>query len=89
MQNFAEYLDKIFSSFLLSKIQYTIDTLFPISLFPFFRSSYCGSLWLGALRCFTKIARILDHKKTAIEYEAVLAKASKAFQEKLWNGKSD
>ncbi|XP_043279338.1 non-lysosomal glucosylceramidase [Venturia canescens] len=49
-------------------------------------SSYCGSLWLGALRCFTKIAEILDHKETAMEYEAVLAKASEAFQEKLWNG---
>lgn len=49
-------------------------------------SAYCGSLWLSALRCATKIAEILEDTETAQRYMKILADGSEAFQDKLWNG---
>jgi non-lysosomal glucosylceramidase len=50
-------------------------------------SAYCGSLWLAALRALADTARALDDSAAAMQYSALLAKAQKTFDQKLWNGR--
>lgn len=47
--------------------------------------SHTCSLWLAALRAFTRIAIELDDKGTSDRYSIVLARAADSFKKKLWN----
>nr|CAD7428729.1 unnamed protein product [Timema monikensis] len=49
-------------------------------------SAYCGSLWLAALFCISKMADLVGETGVAARYRAILEKAKQAFQKKLWNG---
>ena len=50
-------------------------------------SSYCGGLWLCALRMFVESAKILGHKEDEDKFTEVLKKAKESYEIKLWNGK--
>ncbi|MDR1453119.1 MAG: hypothetical protein LBJ25_03995 [Candidatus Margulisbacteria bacterium] len=50
-------------------------------------SAYCGSLWLAALRVMHSAAETLGDAPAAKSYAALLARAQKTFDQKLWNGK--
>lgn len=47
-------------------------------------SAYCGSLWLGAVKSAAKMAQLLHDDVKCKEYEALLVRASQAFEKKLW-----
>ncbi|MFA6239719.1 MAG: GH116 family glycosyl hydrolase [Candidatus Hydrogenedentales bacterium] len=47
-------------------------------------SSYAGSLWIAALRAFSRLCRKLGHKDEAAKWDEVLLRAMKSFEEKLW-----
>ncbi|XP_049963211.1 non-lysosomal glucosylceramidase [Schistocerca serialis cubense] len=49
-------------------------------------SAYCGSLWIAALYCSSRMAEILNHPEESIHYSEILARAKEAFNSKLWNG---
>lgn len=50
-------------------------------------SAYCGGLWLAALYGMVIITKELDKATDTKVYSALLEKAKKAFESKLWNGK--
>ncbi|XP_078484409.1 non-lysosomal glucosylceramidase [Ciona intestinalis] len=50
-------------------------------------SAYCGGLWLAALRCMEEAADILHEKDDQVKFHDILGRATKAYQERLWNGK--
>ncbi|XP_067928996.1 non-lysosomal glucosylceramidase-like isoform X1 [Watersipora subatra] len=50
-------------------------------------SAYCGGLWLAANRATIEMCRILDKTEHIEHFQQILNRASKAFDEKLWNGK--
>jgi non-lysosomal glucosylceramidase len=49
-------------------------------------SSYCGGLWLAALRAGEETARILGETQTANEYHSLFQKGQKTYISQLWNG---
>lgn len=50
-------------------------------------SSYCGSLWLGALHATIQIANLLGYSEISKKYNDILENAKESFERKLWNGK--
>uniref|UniRef100_A0A0N5CB34 Non-lysosomal glucosylceramidase n=1 Tax=Strongyloides papillosus TaxID=174720 RepID=A0A0N5CB34_STREA len=50
-------------------------------------SSYCGSLWLSALRVSIEMAKDMGDTETEKRYRDILEKAKNVFNNKLWNGK--
>ncbi|CEF63815.1 Non-lysosomal glucosylceramidase [Strongyloides ratti] len=50
-------------------------------------SSYCGSLWLSALRVSIEMARDIGDIEGEERYNNILEKAKCVFNTKLWNGK--
>ena len=49
--------------------------------------AYIASLWLAALKAAVRMAQDLGAQDRAAAWEALLEKGSKAFVEKLWNGR--
>ena len=49
--------------------------------------AYIASLWLAALKAAVRMAQDLGTQDRAAAWEALLEKGSKAFVEKLWNGR--
>ena len=49
--------------------------------------AYIASLWLAALKAAVRMAQDLGVQDRAAAWEALLEKGSKAFVEKLWNGR--
>jgi len=49
-------------------------------------SAYCGGLWLAALDMMGKMATLLQLPEDQQEYQAMLNKGTKSFNEKIWNG---
>ncbi|XP_074651855.1 non-lysosomal glucosylceramidase-like [Tubulanus polymorphus] len=49
-------------------------------------SSYCGGLWLAALKMLCTISDILGCSEETQEFAALLDKGKRSFEEKLWNG---
>lgn len=49
--------------------------------------AYIASLWLAALKAAVRMAQDLGVRDRAAAWEALLEKGSKAFVEKLWNGR--
>ncbi|XP_049549134.1 non-lysosomal glucosylceramidase isoform X1 [Anopheles darlingi] len=49
-------------------------------------SAYCGGLWLASLHCMATMASLLDQTEDAANYQAILDKGRRSFEEKLWNG---
>ncbi|RUS80876.1 hypothetical protein EGW08_011347 [Elysia chlorotica] len=49
-------------------------------------SSYCGGMWLVALRMMVAMAGVLGRTEEQMEYQAMLDKGKDAFEKKLWNG---
>ncbi|MBX7254999.1 MAG: hypothetical protein K1Y02_01465 [Candidatus Hydrogenedentes bacterium] len=47
-------------------------------------SSYVGSLWIAALRAFSRLCRKLGHKDEATKWDELLLVAMKSFETKLW-----
>ncbi len=47
-------------------------------------NSYTSSLWLAALRAFTRLAAALNHPEDARRYDQILEKATRRFEECLW-----
>ena len=50
-------------------------------------SSYCGGMWLAALKMMVEMAKLLDFKEDEEKYTQILEKGKKSFEKKLWNGK--
>lgn len=48
-------------------------------------NSYVSSLWIAALRAFTRIALALEDHREVNKYRLVLAKAVESFDKRLWN----
>jgi non-lysosomal glucosylceramidase len=49
-------------------------------------SSYCGGLWLAALRAAEEIGRAVGDNAAAAKYHSWFAKGQKAYVDKLWSG---
>lgn len=49
-------------------------------------STYCGNLYLAALRATAEIARALDDSAAAADYDSLFKKAQASYIKKLWNG---
>ena len=49
-------------------------------------SAYTGGLWLACLTAGSKIAEILGHNDIAIQYNKLLERGKKVYEEKLWTG---
>ncbi len=47
--------------------------------------SYTCSLWIAAIRAYTRLARRLNHKEEAKKYDNLLARALRSFEDKLWD----
>lgn len=50
-------------------------------------SAYCGGLWLAALHGMANMSENLNKKSKFEEYSLLLQRGTKAFEQKLWNGK--
>jgi len=48
--------------------------------------SYIGSLWLGALYCAIKVARLMGDEQKADEWSRIYEKGKDSFKKLLWNG---
>ncbi|ESN98572.1 hypothetical protein HELRODRAFT_177051 [Helobdella robusta] len=49
-------------------------------------SSYCGGMWLAAVKMFTLMAHILDQSVDREFFGDILRKGIQSFDRKLWNG---
>ena len=49
-------------------------------------SSYCGGLWLAAVKVFCEVAKLLGKEDDLKKFTTILEKAKVSFEEKLWNG---
>ncbi len=56
---------------------------FPVYYF----SAYCGGMWLGALKAYVEMSKLLGEADEAQEFGDILDKAKQNFEKKLWNGK--
>ena len=54
--------------------------------FCFNFSTYCGGMWLGALKAFLLMADTLKMDEELEKYSEILEKAKHNFERKLWNG---
>lgn len=50
-------------------------------------SAYCGGLWLAAVFAMKVMSEKLNKRGRAQEYSLLYKKATKSFDNKLWNGK--
>lgn len=50
-------------------------------------SAYCGGMWLAALYCMTVMCDVLGMEDDKKNFEDLLERGKKSFNEKVWNGK--